>query len=312
MQATTKRRRFQAPITSFFSATSADSSAPIISPLTSPLLPDNVQSSLLTVGMRVRKSVSDGYKTKIEQDRMQMHSQMRSSGGYFSTPVSKINSSNGDGNEHAYGSLAPFCGLHKVGGMAIQPMPMPITSSFHAYIAPIRSAAAVEDQDLRSLPSSQESHVSVASDTSAPARPNMKRGLEDLYEHDDEDEQLWAEINGHTQPHLQSQSHSQSQASHTRKANTNTAFSHTRMPSLDAIAPLEPNPVLSRGKIRQFAIPRSRVAGVQHRLGTVKPLFGGQENMPVSFGIGTRFGDFEEASFLVSREDIDMEMDMEM
>lgn len=81
---TSKRRRFQPPITTFFSTSDSCSapstsssgggngaparvshhhySAATSSPI--PVVPGQVQSSLLSVGMRVRKSIADGYKTK--------------------------------------------------------------------------------------------------------------------------------------------------------------------------------------------------------------------------------------------------------
>lgn len=71
-----KRRRFQPPITSFFtSATEPVASdtpnvshhhhyaAATFSP--TPVVPSKVQSNLLTVGMRVRKSIADGYRTNM-------------------------------------------------------------------------------------------------------------------------------------------------------------------------------------------------------------------------------------------------------
>ena len=79
---TSKRRRFQPPITTFFSTSdscsfpstsSGGNGAPArvshhhYSAVTSsptPVVPGQVQSSLLSVGMRVRKSIADGYKTK--------------------------------------------------------------------------------------------------------------------------------------------------------------------------------------------------------------------------------------------------------
>lgn len=87
---TTKRRRFQPPITTFFSSpanhtsssstTSGNSDATIdtnsatgrvshyhysaVTSSATPVVPARVQSSLLSVGMRVRKSIADGYKTK--------------------------------------------------------------------------------------------------------------------------------------------------------------------------------------------------------------------------------------------------------
>ncbi|RAL05238.1 uncharacterized protein BO80DRAFT_131599 [Aspergillus ibericus CBS 121593] len=81
---TSKRRRFQPPITNFFTTTSSSSSNPLSTdnattrshPLSynhystatcspTPIVPTKVQASLLSVGMRVRKSVAEGYKTHL-------------------------------------------------------------------------------------------------------------------------------------------------------------------------------------------------------------------------------------------------------
>ncbi|KOS39419.1 hypothetical protein ACN38_g9760 [Penicillium nordicum] len=69
-----KRRRFQPPITTFFTSASepVSSDTPTVSHhhhyaaetfSAHPVVPAKVQSSLLSVGMRVRKSVADGYRT---------------------------------------------------------------------------------------------------------------------------------------------------------------------------------------------------------------------------------------------------------
>ncbi|KAL1884231.1 hypothetical protein VTK73DRAFT_5367 [Phialemonium thermophilum] len=91
-----------------------------------PLLPPSVQANLLSVGMRVRKSVPEGYKTGgpygslpfcIEADGT-AHSTIPSPGAPFSsarmpTPTSPPQSSSRE--------LLPFCGIHRVGGLAVQP-----------------------------------------------------------------------------------------------------------------------------------------------------------------------------------------------
>ncbi|CAG8426712.1 unnamed protein product [Penicillium salamii] len=69
-----KRRRFQPPITTFFTSATepVTSDTPAVSHhhhyaaatfSATPVVPATVQSSLLSVGMRVRKSVADGYRT---------------------------------------------------------------------------------------------------------------------------------------------------------------------------------------------------------------------------------------------------------
>lgn len=81
---TTKRRRFQPPITTFFTSSNQNSNSgsgsennndntngqlshfhySAATSTATPVVPARVQSSLLSVGMRVRKSIADGYKTK--------------------------------------------------------------------------------------------------------------------------------------------------------------------------------------------------------------------------------------------------------
>ncbi|EHK45876.1 hypothetical protein TRIATDRAFT_292134 [Trichoderma atroviride IMI 206040] len=109
----------QRQITSFFAAQSPNSSPPAAadaSSLRAPL-PANVQANLLSVGMRVRKSVPEGYKTtgtsafKLWTDstrpgEVKASSQMTSTG----KPASAVSR-----------ELLPFCGINKVGGLDTQP-----------------------------------------------------------------------------------------------------------------------------------------------------------------------------------------------
>lgn len=104
----------QTTLTSYFDRNSdnARSSSPM-----SPPLPPYVQSGLLSVGMRVRKSVPEGYKT---EDKT------------FSSPFSPTSSAPAQRpspSGHTFGrsntrELMPFCGLHKTGGWAAQEMPV--------------------------------------------------------------------------------------------------------------------------------------------------------------------------------------------
>ncbi|UKZ72001.1 uncharacterized protein TrAtP1_012938 [Trichoderma atroviride] len=109
----------QRQITSFFAAQMPNSSSPAAadaSSLRAPL-PANVQANLLSVGMRVRKSVPEGYKTtgtsafKLWTDstrpgEVKASSQMMSTG----KPASAVSR-----------ELLPFCGINKVGGLDTQP-----------------------------------------------------------------------------------------------------------------------------------------------------------------------------------------------
>ncbi|KAG0650533.1 hypothetical protein D0Z07_3397 [Hyphodiscus hymeniophilus] len=108
----------QPSITSYFPSTSPTSQPTYaISPqpldTRSPSLPASVQSNLLSVGMRVRKSVPEGYKTgtysafTLFQDvspAVAREEAKRSAGGM--RPRAR--------------ELTPFCGLLKVGGLAEQ------------------------------------------------------------------------------------------------------------------------------------------------------------------------------------------------
>lgn len=105
-----------------------------------PRLPTAIQVSLLNVGMRVRKAVPEGYKTK------RVESLLR-------TPLS---AHNGNGEVERPPELLPFCGMHRVGGM-VQEI----------------GGAACDDEEW--VPSSQESGASVSSAWSVNPR---KRGPE--------------------------------------------------------------------------------------------------------------------------------------
>ncbi|KAF2995263.1 hypothetical protein E8E13_003869 [Curvularia kusanoi] len=112
-------------------------------PTLAPAVPDHIQSSLLSVGMRVRKSVPEGYKTpktlpSLQTATMQTplrkpHSAYRETNPALEAlkiPVDTLASTLQHQRE-----LLPFCGLNKIGGYAEQPTPEAhlfggVTSSF--------------------------------------------------------------------------------------------------------------------------------------------------------------------------------------
>ncbi|KAI7649465.1 hypothetical protein KC318_g17163, partial [Hortaea werneckii] len=98
-------------------------------PILSPPVPEETQASLLSVGMRVRKSVPEGYKThKTLGDGVggaeggfggkELGSKMPSSSA--PATVGRRGAAGGLGTA-ARGAreLMPFCGLHKVGGLGV-------------------------------------------------------------------------------------------------------------------------------------------------------------------------------------------------
>jgi hypothetical protein len=114
----------QPSITSYFTTQNPEiiTASPIISSNV-PSLPPHVQSNLLQVGMRIRKSVPEGYKTGSRFSGFSLFSD--------STPVPAIPSNQSTAQEKEKArpttrpragarELTPFCGLLKVGGMAQQ------------------------------------------------------------------------------------------------------------------------------------------------------------------------------------------------
>lgn len=165
----------QSTITSYFHSTTSGTPTPAQPPIRSlpqappppstPLLPASVQSNLLNVGMRVRKSVPEGYKTGTFSG-FSLFSDNRTGSAPTRDPSPA----------RRYGAprkeLTPFCGIMKVGGLAQQ-----------TYTADIEDDIPTED-DLPFL-SSQGSMLSDVS-TQAPATPS---GHKRRFSSDDEEEE---------------------------------------------------------------------------------------------------------------------------
>ncbi|KAJ9625865.1 hypothetical protein H2203_004629 [Taxawa tesnikishii (nom. ined.)] len=100
-------------ITSYFERADGSRDGPAPAPPASrlsPVLPESVQTSLINVGMRVRKSVPEGYKT---------HKTLGLTDASEDIATAQMPS-----KTYTYGrsrELAPFCGLHEIGGLAAQP-----------------------------------------------------------------------------------------------------------------------------------------------------------------------------------------------
>ncbi|KAH7362252.1 ribonucleotide reductase inhibitor [Plectosphaerella cucumerina] len=99
----------QRQITSFFSPSSLSPLPSSQNDVEKPVLPDTVQTNLLSVGMRVRKSVPEGYKTGTPYSGFKLWSDADTS-----LPMCKAPS--GPRRE-----LLPFCGIHSIGGLSSQP-----------------------------------------------------------------------------------------------------------------------------------------------------------------------------------------------
>jgi hypothetical protein len=180
----------QRQITSFFSrAHASDSTCDTVS--RSPALPLDVQAKLLQVGMRVRKSVPEGYKTVCHDER----------------PVGAVPSirstayTNTTSSAPAPRELVPFCGLHSIGGLAVQSMPpIAIPSSAFAISSTAHDFDLISGLDDGTPFSSQESVDSVSSEAVAMAHvanknASRKRRLRGN-SHDDDDEDASVDVPG--------------------------------------------------------------------------------------------------------------------
>lgn len=152
----------QTTLNSFFSRATSAQSLP---------LDDETQSSLLNVGMRVRKSVPEGYKTHktVGSPGFPFPSSAPSSVQAASTAPATLRPSTSTMSSR---ELVPFCGLHKTGGIG----------------APVSSAPAAmdHDEDMPELYMSQSTtsnrHSSYSS--SSQSATTKKRGYEDETEDD--------------------------------------------------------------------------------------------------------------------------------
>ncbi|KAL9087410.1 MAG: hypothetical protein Q9165_006707 [Trypethelium subeluteriae] len=78
-----------------------------------PVQPAQVQSSLLQVGLRVRKSVPEGYKT---------HKTLGGESALQLAPTSSAPAAmETDSSTERPRELEPFCGIHRIGGYGVQP-----------------------------------------------------------------------------------------------------------------------------------------------------------------------------------------------
>ncbi|KAI9810769.1 MAG: hypothetical protein M1827_006107 [Pycnora praestabilis] len=214
------KRPFQPSITSFFARTDREDAYPSrsesLSAQLSPPLPAIVQSSLLNVGMRVRKSVPEGYKTG-----------SYCSLGAPSNPKSRIREEHGTGGNPDYcgsgrgfAELTPYCGILKIGGLSSQS-----TRARNPIYQPLRFDD--ESDDYGFPPSSQDSYTSTISNDSMPATPpSMPSNTKKRHLEDDEEEYsspnavIWEEDNGLHLPSPRSY-----------------PVSHTHMPRLDFLRP---------------------------------------------------------------------------
>ncbi|EKD16459.1 ribonucleotide reductase inhibitor [Drepanopeziza brunnea f. sp. 'multigermtubi' MB_m1] len=167
------RSQNQSAITSFFSPASASPADAPVSAYAAPILPPAIQSNLLNVGMRIRKSVPEGYKTgSYSAFTLFSDTTVPTTTTTITTttmaPSAPITSTSPktrprSGNRE----LTPFCGsaILRVGGMSSQ--------QWGAY------SPENETEDVPLLTSSQGSVGSEDGEVSTPVGGNKRRFLEE-------------------------------------------------------------------------------------------------------------------------------------
>ncbi|KAI5860690.1 ribonucleotide reductase inhibitor-domain-containing protein [Durotheca rogersii] len=198
----------QRQITSFFSNNSSSSSPSSFhlnnaslrtqsdsTTVLPPVLSASVQANLLSVGMRVRKSVPEGYKTGSysafalwDEGHGRNNNQNAPGSGNPITSASAAGMGEGRSRANAVSAprreLLPFCGIHKVGGLGTQPEHdggngYPYQPILSINDLPLDDNHMQDDDDVPGLTSSQESVASTGSDLprDGGARSTRKRGF---------------------------------------------------------------------------------------------------------------------------------------
>ncbi|KAG5943891.1 hypothetical protein E4U53_006995 [Claviceps sorghi] len=156
----------QRQITSFFSPQSSEAASSVPGAQTQtprqPPLPSSVQANLLSVGMRIRKSVPEGYKT-CAPSAFTLWTDNSTPATTAAAPcLPRRAAPRAPSTE-----LLPFCGINKVGGLGIQHSPARDDDS--DYASDDQQHLPYEDS-VPELTLSQESVESTASDP-----PSRKR-----------------------------------------------------------------------------------------------------------------------------------------
>ncbi|CAK7566349.1 MAG: hypothetical protein SEPTF4163_004289 [Sporothrix epigloea] len=166
----------------------------------SPQLPPSVQANLLAVGMRVRKSVPEGYKTKGMDGPSARPTAATGTAykpSYSSYNVANPTPASSQLTSTTQRELTPFCGLHKVGGLGVQ------TFGDDEYGQPLFAASVfnggdglADDADLPGLSSSQETVSSTYScELALPSRydanmvPSLSSTRKRFYNEGEEEEE---------------------------------------------------------------------------------------------------------------------------
>ncbi|KAL4871291.1 ribonucleotide reductase inhibitor-domain-containing protein [Aspergillus spectabilis] len=182
-----KRRRFQPPITTFFTPSSDSNASSSPSHLSynhytaatnspHPVLPGRIQASLLSVGMRVRKSVADGYKT---------HHAKPDPTTFYSAAVTKSTAKPYTQTYPSFSTrseLAPFCGMGKANDYttSIPHPPAYTTTNIHSHHNHHHETIIDDNNDTFSLPPSSQETIDSEFYPLPTITPQRKRPHQDL------------------------------------------------------------------------------------------------------------------------------------
>lgn len=179
-----KRRRFQPPITTFFTPSSDPNGCPPPSNLSynhysavtnspTPVVPPKVQASLLSVGMCVRKAIADGYKThQAKADKYTTFSCDHNNDTLKTISTTTISTTSYNAPS-ARSELAPFCGVSKSNEYTTT-TPQPLPSAYYDNHIP-----RTDEDDAFSLPPSSQESIDSAL-TPEPAFSQKKRTHHDF------------------------------------------------------------------------------------------------------------------------------------
>lgn len=105
-------------------------------------LPASTQSSLLNVGMRIRKSVPEGYKTGSAYSGFKLWDERED------TTMAVPRRRKAATGTVAHRELMPFCGIHSVGGISSQPAFAPELDDVPGLTSSQESVESIFDEDV--------------------------------------------------------------------------------------------------------------------------------------------------------------------
>lgn len=245
-----------------------------------PTLPDRVQADLLNVGMRVRKSVPEGYKTHKMSALPSITTTMTQAATSTIFEVKPAQDAVPDDFVHQR-ELLPFCGLHKVAGYAEQP-----TTNIHLYGGldahgqrPINSFPLLAEAFKQ--PFSSQGSTDSGYSTSSQRLPNPLNPSKRSWQDEEE-----------------------------KPLGTNFFFAIPKM-GLSAeieevpVSPLSETPPNMLPQVRQFAQPKSRRAGPKMMLVDEDMDMEFENAVQIEGRVAVGSGsDFEEADFLAREVDM--------